>query len=174
MKKIGLSILIILMLVVITGCGNKKEVVSKQKIKADNGTKEVDETILKSNDTVEYKFETESVKVVASMKYNKNFKYKDGKIEKDNYTISMELVEVYLPMFEQYKELDGYESLTVDGKEAIKTMSDLSETTMVKVSDFAILYIVGTTNGKIVNIEMTNDKDYQRVLNSIKIDVTKK
>ncbi|MBO7078592.1 MAG: hypothetical protein J6W64_02125 [Bacilli bacterium] len=176
MKKIILSILIISFVVVLTGCGkeSKKEVVETKKIESELGTKEVSETISKTNNMVEYEFETESVKVVTSMKHNKKFKYTDGKIEKGDYTISMELVETYLPMFEQYKELAGYESLTIDGKEALKTNSELGQTILVKISNEAILYIKGTTNGRIVNHEMTEDKDYKNVIKSIKIKVTEK
>lgn len=171
MKK---YIVVLLLMVMLTGCGNKKEVVSKKKIDAEFGTREVNETISKSKDTVEYEFETDEVKVIASMKYNKNFKYEDGKIKKDNYTISMDLIETDLQMFEQYKELEGYDKLTIDSKEAIKSMSDISAAIMVKVTDNAILYIMGNTNGRIVNIEMTDDKDYQDVIKSIKINVINK
>ncbi len=175
MKKIFLSVLILSFVIILTGCGktSKMEIVDTKKIDSELGTKEVNETISKSNNMVEYEFETESVKVTASMKYNKKFKYTDGKIEKGDYTITMKLVETYLPMFEQYKELDGYEKITVDGKEALSTNSELGQTILVKVNDGAILYIEGTTNGQIVNHEMTEDKDYKNVIKSIKINISK-
>ena len=51
MKKIILSILIISFVVVLTGCGkeSKKEVVETKKIESELGTKEVSETISKTN-----------------------------------------------------------------------------------------------------------------------------
>lgn len=176
MKKIFLSILILSFVIILTGCGetSKKEIVETKKIDSEPGTKEVNETISKSDNMVEYEFETESVKVVASMKYNKKFKYTDGKIEKGDYAITMELVETYSSMFDQYQALNSYEKITVGGKEALKTTGDVSQTILVKINDGAILYIKGTTNGKITIHEMTEDKDYKNVIKSVKINISKK
>ena len=169
------TVLTIICLLVLVGCGKTNmKVVSEKTIEAEPGTYEVNEKISKSNNNIKYEFETEKYKVTVTTKYNsKNITYKDGKFKANHYTITMNLEEYDYLLFEDYKQV-GYDKLTISNHEALKTISDTREEIIVKISDFDILYITGTTDGKIINTEMTSDKDYREITDNIKIDVTKK
>lgn len=171
------SILVIVAILLVVGCSssNKSGVVSNRKIEGSNGTKDVNEKIILSDNNIEYNFETDDISVVVKNKFDtKKFKYKDGKLTKDHYSISYELIEYDYPMFDEYKDLPGYDKITIDGKEAISTIGVTSEAIMVKINDNTILYIMGNTDGNIVNIEMTNDNDYKLFVNNTKITIKNK
>ena len=171
---IGLSIVLCLILI---GCGknNKLKVVSDKKIEEGPGTKEVQEKILKSDSSIKYEFETENYNVVVTTKYNgKNFTYKDGKFESKYYSIYMEYEENDYNKYDLYKNLEGHEDLTIDGLEAIRISGDVGDTIMVKINEESILHISGDNGGKMMTIEMIEDKYYKEFVNNIKIKVTKK
>ena len=171
---ISLSFILVILLI---GCGkdNKLKTVSNKDIEPGVGTKESKEKVSKSNDTIKYEFETENYNVVVTTKYNsKKFKYKDGKFETEHYNIYMEFVEYDYNRYDLYKDLDGYEKMTIGGMEALRTMGDIGDLIMVKISDEDILSITGETDGKIMVVEMIEDKYYKEIVDNVKIEVTKK
>ena len=58
--------------------------------------------------------------------------------------------------------------------EALRTMGDIGDLIMVKISDEDILSITGETDGKIMVVEMIEDKYYKEIVDNVKIEVTKK
>ena len=174
-KGILISLSLVLCLILVGCKNNKLKVVSDKNIEPGVGTKEVKEKLSKSNDTIKYEFETENYNVVVTTKYNsKKFKYKDGKFETDHYNIYMEFVEYDYNRYDLYKDLDGYEKLTIGGLDALRTMGDIGDSIMIKVDDENILYVSGATDGKIMVVEMIEDKYYKEIVDNIKIEVTKK
>ena len=171
MKKIVLSLLVIVLL---TGCASKMKEVSEKTNEETVGTKETSEKISKSNKSVKYEFESKKYSIVLDLDYNKKFKYKDNKLVNDHYDVSVNFTEYEFPTFNDYKISVGYESITIDGKEAVKTVVSDGEIIMIKISEEDIVTIVSKTDGTIMNTEMTEDKAYKDLIGSIKITVNQK
>ena len=172
MKKI---VILLILVLIITGCGkSNKNVISNKKISATSTTNEVNEEIIKKDKALEYNYETDEIIVNVKISYSDKFTLDEGKLKTNNYEVYLDFTEYKYSMFEQYKNMPGYDEYSVDGKEAIKSRTDRDEIIMVKVSETDILYIIGHTDGKIMTSEMANDSNYKDILKNIKISINKK
>ena len=170
MKKIKLLIILIIVLCA-TGCGSHNQKGNNSIIKKEtDSTKQIEETIKKSDEGTEYKFITSDNIISVKLKYdNKKFALEDGALNSEFYKFSIDAVEFKNPMFDEF---DSEEKI---GDYAYTTSStDVQIFTTIKINENTAISVVCETNGFYTVDEILADDEYKKILNDIQINVEKK
>ena len=178
MKKVLKISLAVLMVFILVGCGKKtykKELVYTGKLSDSAYSNDVDLKLYRENDLLTYEYESENIKAIIGLKYNKKeLNLVDDKLKCERYIISINMYDYNYTMFDRYKQLPGYEQLKIGEYDAVKTLTDKQVIIIVKLDSYAQLEIIGDTDGYIVVNELDNDKDFNDIINSVTIETTKK
>lgn len=172
MKK--LSIIIIISIIFVTGCNDKK-VVAEDTREATAITNKVEEKVLEKNNNIEYDFKTSKYNIIVETKYNSGYKLNGKYLESKFYKVNAYTEEYTIPYFNSQKEAATEDDIfKVSGYEAIRLITDIKVMVLVKIDDETIIYIVGDSEGRCMAEEIRDDNDFKDLLNNVKITVKKK
>ena len=168
-------LLVLLVVITLAGC-SKSKVISKSTSEETVITNKVENQVLKSSDTIEYKFKTSLYDIDVVAKYGGGYKLKGENLESTYYVVNAYTDEYKVKeYYNSIKEATSNENIIkVDGYEALKMITDIKVMILVKIDEETILYVVGNSDGRCMAEEINNDKDFNDLLKNIKITVKKR
>lgn len=177
MIKIKNLVIVLLMLILLTGCGKKNKstpVVDKQVTSETETTYGIVERVKTTKDTIQYEFDSDK-NVVVKIKYSNKFSIDNETLENDNYSIHITMNSYKNSMFEIESESlsrnSNYRQIKIDGFDAVTASSADYATILVKLDNHNILNIIAETNGLLSGEEIINNNDYKELISNIVISV---
>ena len=173
MKQIKI-ISLLLIIFLITGCKDSN-VVSKEKKKATEITNPVTETVKKEANALNYEFDTNSNIINVELTFNDSYKQNGKYLESNWYKVTAYVEDYTLEYFNSIKEATEEENiLSINGYETIKMMTDIKVMYLINVDGETIVYVVADSEGRCMAEEIRDDKNFQELINNIKVTVKKK